>query len=80
MSPLERQVRRVAWLIAFELAFELVFAVVVVYVPLLQSVFDTQLPPASMLPWLAAFPIIVWAADELHRARLRRRDVGGGTP
>jgi hypothetical protein len=48
-----------------------------VYAPPLQQIFGTApLGPAD-LAILAAFPFLVWGADELRRAWLRRR---AGTP
>ena len=55
------------------IAFELVFAAAVVYVPFLQDVFATAALGPPELALLAPFPFIVWGADELRRARLRRR-------
>jgi magnesium-transporting ATPase (P-type) len=55
------------------IAFELVFAAAVVYVPPLQEVFDTAaLGPAELLP-LAAFPLVVWGAEELRKIHVARR-------
>jgi hypothetical protein len=50
-----------------------VFAAAVVTLPPLQHVFGTAVPPASHLAVLAAFPVVVWGADELWRWRQRRR-------
>ncbi|MEZ5100902.1 MAG: cation-transporting P-type ATPase [Thermoleophilia bacterium] len=60
--------RLVLWGIAFELAF----AALLVTVGPLQRAFGTAPPPWEALLLLLAFPPIVWAADELRRARLRR--------
>jgi magnesium-transporting ATPase (P-type) len=60
-------------LLLWGIAFELTFAAAVVTVPVLQGVFATRVPDAAGLALLAAFGPIVWAADELYRARLRRR-------
>ena len=43
------------------------FAAVLVYVPPLQHVFGTAALGAAELAILAAFPLIVWGADELRR-------------
>jgi magnesium-transporting ATPase (P-type) len=51
---------------------EIVFAAVVIYVPLFQGVFGTAALGPVELAILAVFPVIVWGADELRRARLRR--------
>ncbi|WP_093347123.1 cation-translocating P-type ATPase [Saccharopolyspora kobensis] len=53
-------------------AFELAFAAAIVYLPALQAVFGTAPPPAWAFALLAPFPVLVWAADELYRARSRR--------
>ena len=63
--------RMLLWGIAFELAF----AGVLVYVPFLQDVFGTAALGPAELALLASFPFIVWGADELRRAHLRRRAV-----
>jgi magnesium-transporting ATPase (P-type) len=54
------------------IAFELAFAAAIVYVPFLQDVFATAPLGPAELAILAAFPLVVWGADELRRARLRR--------
>ncbi|MGB8651836.1 MAG: cation-transporting P-type ATPase [Mycobacteriales bacterium] len=61
--------RMLLWGIAFELAF----AVAVIYAPPLQALFGTA--GLSVATWavIAPFPVVVWGADELRRARLRRR-------
>jgi magnesium-transporting ATPase (P-type) len=51
---------------------ELVFAAALIYVPPLQRVFGTASLGPEELVILAAFPIIVWGADELRRYRRRR--------
>ena len=60
-------------LLLWGIAFELAFAAAVVALPPLQHVFGTAVPPASHLAVLAAFPVVVWGADELWRWRQRRR-------
>ena len=55
------------------IASELLFAAALVYVPFLQDVFGTAALGATELAILATFPLIVWGADELRRAHLRRR-------
>ncbi|MET8764589.1 cation-transporting P-type ATPase [Lentzea sp. NPDC004782] len=60
-------------LLLWGIAFELVFAAAAVTLPPLQHVFGTAVPPASHLAVLAAFPVVVWGADELWRWRQRRR-------
>ena len=61
--------RMLLWGIASELAF----LAALVYVPFLQDVFGTAALGPAELALLATFPFIVWGADELRRARLRRR-------
>jgi hypothetical protein len=53
------------------IAFELAFAAAIVYVPFLQDVFDTAALGPLELVILVTFPVVVWGADELRRARLR---------
>jgi len=60
--------RMLLWGIAFELAF----AAAIVYVPALQELFGTAALGPAELALLATFPFVVWGADELRRARLRR--------
>jgi calcium-translocating P-type ATPase len=55
------------------IAFELLFAAGLVYVPYLQDIFGTAALGPTELALLATFPLIVWGADELRRAHLRRR-------
>ena len=53
--------------------FELLFAAALVYVPFLQDIFGTAALGPAELAVLASFPFIVWGADELRRAHVRRR-------
>ncbi len=55
------------------IASELLFAAALVYVPVLQNVFGTAALGPAELALLATFPLVVWGADELRRAHLRRR-------
>jgi magnesium-transporting ATPase (P-type) len=55
------------------IAVELVFAAALIYAPPLQAVFHTAALGPSELGLLAVFPFVVWGADELRRARIRRR-------
>jgi calcium-translocating P-type ATPase len=52
---------------------ELLFAAALIYLPPLQDVFGTAALGPVELAILAVFPVVVWGADELRRARLRRR-------
>jgi calcium-translocating P-type ATPase len=54
------------------IAFELAFAAAIVYVPSLQSMFNTASVSLDTLLLLAPFPLIVWGADELRRWGIRR--------
>jgi calcium-translocating P-type ATPase len=59
-------------LLLWGIAFELVFAAVVVATPLAAPL-AMALPPWDALLLLLPFPLVVWGADELWRARRRRR-------
>jgi magnesium-transporting ATPase (P-type) len=60
------------WLL-WGIAFELAFTAAIVYVPWLQDVLATAALGPAELAILATFPFVVWGADELRRAHLRRR-------
>jgi calcium-translocating P-type ATPase len=60
-------------LLLWGIAFELLFAAALIYLPPLQGVFGTAAIEPQYLAVLAAFPILVWASDELRRWALRRR-------
>ncbi|HEU5036611.1 MAG TPA: cation-transporting P-type ATPase [Nocardioides sp.] len=60
-------------LLVVGIAFELAVTAVAIYVPLAQDVLGTRPLHASELAVLACFPVVVWTADELYRALLRRR-------
>ncbi len=61
-------------LLLWGIAFELVLAAAFIYLPPFQSILGT----AALAPWqlliVVPFPFIVWGADELRRALLRRRN------
>ena len=59
-------------LLLWGIAFELVFAAAVVATPVAAPL-GMALPPWDALLLLIPFPLIVWGADELWRARRRRR-------
>jgi calcium-translocating P-type ATPase len=59
-------------LLLLGIAFELALTSAVVYVPALQSIFGTQPLGPEAVAVLATFPVVVWAVDELDRARRRR--------
>jgi calcium-translocating P-type ATPase len=61
-------------LLLWGIAFELVFAAAVIYLPPMQSAFETAALSPAQLALLAPFPLIVWGSDELRRWVLRRRD------
>ena len=52
---------------------ELLFAAALIYLPPLQDLFGTAPLGPVELGILAVFPVVVWGADEVRRARLRRR-------
>ncbi|MFC4054895.1 cation-translocating P-type ATPase [Actinomadura syzygii] len=54
------------------IAFELLFAAALIYLPPLQHLFGTAALPWDVLAIIAAFPVIVWGADELRRRHRRR--------
>ena len=60
-------------LLLWAIASELVFAAALVYVPPLQAVFGTRPLGLAGDALLGTFPVIVWGADELRRARHRSR-------
>jgi calcium-translocating P-type ATPase len=55
------------------IGFSLAFAAAIVYVPALHGVFGTAALSPTQLAIVAPFPFVVWGADELRRAVLRRR-------
>ncbi|MEV0665826.1 cation-translocating P-type ATPase [Actinomadura luteofluorescens] len=57
------------------IAFEVLFAAALIYLPVFQRLFGTAALPADVLAIIAAFPVIVWAADEFRRYRRRARAV-----
>jgi len=60
------------WVI-YGIIFELLVAAAIIYVPFLQGIFDTR--PLGALAWVAAisFGVIVFIAEELRKAYVRRR-------
>jgi magnesium-transporting ATPase (P-type) len=54
---------------------EIPFLVALIYLPPLQAVFGTASLDPVELAILAAFPVVVWGADEIRRAHLRRSSV-----
>jgi calcium-translocating P-type ATPase len=60
-------------LLLWGIAFELAFAAAVIYLSPLQSLFGTAALGADAVLFAAPFALIVWAADELRRSRVRRR-------
>jgi len=55
------------------IAVALAFAALVVYLPPLQGFFGTAALSGGQLATVAPFPLIVWGADEIRRAVVRRR-------
>jgi magnesium-transporting ATPase (P-type) len=60
------------------IAFEFVFTLALVYVPFLQDIFGTAALPVEALAFVVPFPFVVWGADELRRARLRKSRTRSG--
>ncbi|MBC7461299.1 MAG: cation-transporting P-type ATPase [Thermoleophilia bacterium] len=67
-------------LLTWGIAFELAVAALIVYVPPLQSLFNTTPITWFQAALIAPFPFIVWGSDELRRSyrrsRTRRDDLG----
>jgi calcium-translocating P-type ATPase len=59
-------------LLLWGIAFELTFAAAVIYLPPLQSVFETRALPLTDVLVLAAMAPVVWGVDELRRWAIRR--------
>ncbi|PBC75858.1 calcium-translocating P-type ATPase [Streptomyces sp. TLI_235] len=55
------------------IGFSLAFAAAIVYLPPLHHVFGTAALGPAQLAIVAPFPFVVWGADELRRALVRRR-------
>jgi len=62
------------------IAFSLAFAAALIYLPALHGFFGTAALSPSQLATVAPFPVIVWGADELRRALLRRHHARHQTP
>jgi len=62
------------------IAFELAFAAVLVYLPIMHTVFGTEALSLAQLATVAPFPFIVWGADEIRRWLLRRYRAGHPVP
>ena len=60
-------------LLLLGILFELAFTAAAIYLPPLQSLLGTRPLDATQLAVLAPFPVVVWGADELYRAWMRRR-------
>ena len=58
---------------ALGIASEIVCAAAIIYVPPLQHLFGTASLSPAELAILFSFPVAVWGADELRRARMRSR-------
>jgi calcium-translocating P-type ATPase len=61
-------------LLLWGIASEIAFAAALVYAPPLQHAFGTAALQPLDIAVLAPFPLIVWGADELRRARRRRAE------
>ncbi|WP_063774145.1 cation-translocating P-type ATPase [Streptacidiphilus rugosus] len=55
------------------LGFSLAFAAAIVYLPALHGLFGTESLSLTQVLTVAPFPLVVWGADELRRAFVRRR-------
>jgi magnesium-transporting ATPase (P-type) len=60
-------------LLLWGIASEILFAGLLVYTPAFQTVFGTASLGLVDVAVLLPFPLVVWGADELRRAFLRRR-------
>ena len=58
-------------LLLWGIGFELLFTAAVIYLPALQHVFGTAALRPQDLALLTPFPLVVWGADELRKARRR---------
>lgn len=58
-------------LLLWGILFEVVFAALIVYLPTLQDMFRTAALGPVELATIASFPVVVWVADEMWRARRR---------
>ena len=58
-------------LLLWGIASEIGFLALLVTVPPLQAIFGTRRLGLSEIALLCSFPVVVWGADELRRARLR---------
>jgi magnesium-transporting ATPase (P-type) len=54
---------------------EIIFLAALIYLPPLQDIFGTAPLRPVELAILMTFPVVVWGADELRRARLRRHSI-----
>jgi magnesium-transporting ATPase (P-type) len=60
-------------LLLWGIAFEVAFTAALIYLPPLQQLFGTAALGPVTLAIIAPFPFAVWAVDELHRLKRRRR-------
>jgi Cation transporting ATPase, C-terminus len=60
-------------LLLADIAVALAFAAALVYLPALHGFFGTATLSPRQLATVAPFPFIVWGADEIRRALVRRR-------
>jgi magnesium-transporting ATPase (P-type) len=67
-------------LLLWGIAFEIIFTALLIYVPILQSLFGTAALSARDVAILACFPVVVWGTDELRRAVTRRRQADRSIP
>lgn len=62
------------------IGFSLAFAAAIVYLPTLQRVFGTAALSPAQLAFVVPFPFLVWGADELRRALVRRGEAAPAPP
>jgi calcium-translocating P-type ATPase len=62
------------------IGFSLAFAAAIVYLPALHRLFGTAALSPTQLLTVAPFPVLVWGADELRRAIVRRRTAAPAAP
>ena len=60
------------------IAFELLFTAALVYLPIANDVMRTSPLPLATIAFIAPFPVVVWAADELWRLARRRAEARDG--
>jgi calcium-translocating P-type ATPase len=62
------------------IAVALAFAAALVYLPALHGIFGTAALSPGQLATVAPYPLVVWGADEIRRALIRRRSSRSSLP